>query len=92
MCSYSDSVNWKMENVSISLDFDLTFYGVECYLLCISWLFILNTKVFYLHSELNDTIVEAQLRTRQVPPLLPNEMAVDCFSKSNNRLIILVSC
>ncbi|XP_052114535.1 alpha,alpha-trehalose-phosphate synthase [UDP-forming] 1 [Arachis duranensis] len=40
-------------------------------------------------SELNDTIVEAQLRTRQVPPLLPKEVAVDCYSKSNNRLIIL---
>ncbi|KAL5188226.1 Alpha,alpha-trehalose-phosphate synthase [UDP-forming] 1 [Glycine soja] len=40
-------------------------------------------------SELNDTIVEAQLRTRQVPPLLPNKVAVDCYSKSNNRLIIL---
>ncbi|XP_045821718.1 alpha,alpha-trehalose-phosphate synthase [UDP-forming] 1-like [Trifolium pratense] len=40
-------------------------------------------------SELNDTIVEAQLRTRQIPPLLPNKVAVDCFSKSNNRLIIL---
>ncbi|XP_028764862.1 alpha,alpha-trehalose-phosphate synthase [UDP-forming] 1-like [Neltuma alba] len=40
-------------------------------------------------SELNDTIVEAQLRTRQVPPPLPNEAAVDRYSKSNNRLIIL---
>ncbi|KAF5475262.1 hypothetical protein F2P56_007086 [Juglans regia] len=40
-------------------------------------------------SELNDTIVEAQLRTRQVPPLLPMKDAVDCYSKSNNRLLIL---
>ncbi|KAI4298191.1 hypothetical protein L6164_031779 [Bauhinia variegata] len=40
-------------------------------------------------SELNDTIVEAQLRTSQVPPLLPTEAAVDRYSKSNNRLIIL---
>ncbi|KAK7247221.1 hypothetical protein RIF29_42098 [Crotalaria pallida] len=40
-------------------------------------------------SELNDTIVEAQLRTRQVPPILPNNVAVDCYSKANNRLIIL---
>ncbi|KAK7359163.1 hypothetical protein VNO77_01111 [Canavalia gladiata] len=40
-------------------------------------------------SELNDTIVEAQLRTRQVPPLLPNKGAVECYTKSNNRLIIL---
>ncbi|XP_017414416.2 alpha,alpha-trehalose-phosphate synthase [UDP-forming] 1-like [Vigna angularis] len=40
-------------------------------------------------SELNDTIVEAQLRTRQDPPLLPNKVAVDCYKKSSNRLIIL---
>ncbi|KAE9601212.1 putative alpha,alpha-trehalose-phosphate synthase (UDP-forming) [Lupinus albus] len=40
-------------------------------------------------SELNDTIVEAQLRTKQVPPVLPNDVAVDCYSKANNRLIIL---
>ncbi|XP_041023753.1 alpha,alpha-trehalose-phosphate synthase [UDP-forming] 1-like isoform X3 [Juglans microcarpa x Juglans regia] len=42
-----------------------------------------------MRSELNDTIVEAQLRTRQVPPLLPMKDAVDCYSKSNNRLLIL---
>jgi hypothetical protein len=52
---------------------------------------IINTLIICLYSELNDTIVEAQLRTRQVPPLLPNKVAVDCYSKSNNRLIILVS-
>ncbi|KAI9120818.1 hypothetical protein K1719_007851 [Acacia pycnantha] len=40
-------------------------------------------------SELNDTIVEAQLRTRQIPPPLPNEVAVNRYSKANNRLIIL---
>nr|XP_023925878.1 alpha,alpha-trehalose-phosphate synthase [UDP-forming] 1-like [Quercus suber] len=40
-------------------------------------------------SELNDTIVEAQLRTRQVPPLLPTNVAVDRYLKSNNRLLIL---
>ncbi|XWS19763.1 hypothetical protein CRYUN_Cryun31cG0045000 [Craigia yunnanensis] len=40
-------------------------------------------------SELNDTIVEAQLRTRQVPPLLPIEVAVDRYLESNNRLLIL---
>ncbi|KAE7996324.1 hypothetical protein FH972_001056 [Carpinus fangiana] len=40
-------------------------------------------------SELNDTIVEAQLRTRQVPPLLPTEIAVDRYLKSSNRLVIL---
>ncbi|XP_022720951.1 alpha,alpha-trehalose-phosphate synthase [UDP-forming] 1-like [Durio zibethinus] len=40
-------------------------------------------------SELNDTIVEAQLRTRQIPPLLPIEVAVDHYSQSSNRLLIL---
>ncbi|CAN0891222.1 Alpha,alpha-trehalose-phosphate synthase [UDP-forming] 1 [Linum grandiflorum] len=40
-------------------------------------------------SELNDTVVEAQLRTRQVPPLLPQEAAINCFLKSHNRLLIL---
>ncbi|KAL4627367.1 hypothetical protein ACB092_05G161100 [Castanea dentata] len=40
-------------------------------------------------SELNVTIVEAQLRTRQVPPLLPTNVAVDRYLKSNNRLLIL---
>ncbi|XWS15895.1 hypothetical protein CRYUN_Cryun34aG0041800 [Craigia yunnanensis] len=40
-------------------------------------------------SELNDTIVEARLRTRQIPPLLPIEVAVDRYSQSNNRLLIL---
>ncbi|XVF40244.1 hypothetical protein PTKIN_Ptkin01aG0096500 [Pterospermum kingtungense] len=40
-------------------------------------------------SELNDTIVEAQLRTIQIPPMLPVEVAVDHYLKSNNRLLIL---
>ncbi|GMN43428.1 hypothetical protein TIFTF001_012634 [Ficus carica] len=40
-------------------------------------------------SELNDTIVEAQLRIRQVPPLLPMKEAVDHYLESNNRLLIL---
>lgn len=40
-------------------------------------------------SELNDTIVEAQIRTRQVPPLLPMKEAVDHYLESNNRLLIL---
>ncbi|XP_068642525.1 alpha,alpha-trehalose-phosphate synthase [UDP-forming] 1-like [Aristolochia californica] len=40
-------------------------------------------------SELNDTIVEAQLRTRQVPPVLPMEDAVDRYLQSKNRLLIL---
>ncbi|KAM1959252.1 hypothetical protein FF1_004759 [Malus domestica] len=40
-------------------------------------------------SELNDTIVEAQLRTRQVPPILPIKVAVDRYLQSSNRLLIL---
>ncbi|XP_064938146.1 alpha,alpha-trehalose-phosphate synthase [UDP-forming] 1-like isoform X1 [Musa acuminata AAA Group] len=40
-------------------------------------------------SELNDTVVEAQLRTRQVPPLLPTHVAVERYSQSKNRLLIL---
>ncbi|KAJ1688031.1 hypothetical protein LUZ63_019421 [Rhynchospora breviuscula] len=40
-------------------------------------------------SELNDTIVEAQLRTRQVPPSLPADTAIDRYLRSKNRLIIL---
>ncbi|XP_016672101.2 alpha,alpha-trehalose-phosphate synthase [UDP-forming] 1 isoform X1 [Gossypium hirsutum] len=40
-------------------------------------------------SELNETIVEAQLRSRQIPPPLPIEAAVDRYACSNNRLLIL---
>ncbi|KAK8967942.1 Alpha,alpha-trehalose-phosphate synthase [UDP-forming] 1 [Platanthera guangdongensis] len=40
-------------------------------------------------SELNDTVVEAQIRTRQVPPLLPSELSIGRFLKSKNRLLIL---
>ncbi|KAF3449823.1 hypothetical protein FNV43_RR05902 [Rhamnella rubrinervis] len=40
-------------------------------------------------SELNDTIFEAQLRTRQVPPFLPIKEAVNHYLTSNNRLLIL---
>lgn len=40
-------------------------------------------------SELNDTVVEAQLRTRQVPPPLPNSEAIQRYLQSNNRLLIL---
>ncbi|CAA7410212.1 unnamed protein product [Spirodela intermedia] len=40
-------------------------------------------------SELNDTVVEAQLRTRQVPPLLPTGRAIERFLQSKNRLLIL---
>ncbi|XP_022139989.1 alpha,alpha-trehalose-phosphate synthase [UDP-forming] 1-like [Momordica charantia] len=40
-------------------------------------------------SELNDTIVEAQIRTRQIPPLLPTREAVNRYVQSHNRLVIL---
>ncbi|CAA6673002.1 unnamed protein product [Spirodela intermedia] len=40
-------------------------------------------------SELNDTVVEAQLRTRQVPPSLPTGRAIERFLQSKNRLLIL---
>ncbi|KAL7584999.1 hypothetical protein Lser_V15G45478 [Lactuca serriola] len=40
-------------------------------------------------SELNDTVVEAQQRIRQVPPLLPVEEAIECYLQSSNRLVIL---
>ncbi|CAL1366843.1 unnamed protein product [Linum trigynum] len=40
-------------------------------------------------SELNDTVVEAQLRTRHVPPGLPQGDAIECYLNSHNRLLIL---
>lgn len=40
-------------------------------------------------SELNDTVVEAQLRTRHTPPQFPSEEAIDRYLQSNNRLLIL---
>ncbi|KAL9659361.1 hypothetical protein QQ045_024167 [Rhodiola kirilowii] len=40
-------------------------------------------------SELNDTVVEAQLRTKEVPPLLPVHDAIDRCVHAKNRLIIL---
>lgn len=40
-------------------------------------------------SELNDTVVEAQNRTRQVPPQLPMKAAIEHYSQSTNRLLIL---
>ncbi|XP_059664689.1 alpha,alpha-trehalose-phosphate synthase [UDP-forming] 1-like isoform X2 [Cornus florida] len=40
-------------------------------------------------SELNDTIVEAHLRTRQIPPSLPVKVAIERYMQSNNRLLIL---
>lgn len=53
--------------------------------------FYSKSFVLLFWSELNDTIVEAQLRTRQVPPLLPMKEAVDHYLESNNRLLILVN-
>ncbi|WJX72528.1 threalose-6-phosphate phosphatase, variant 2 [Trifolium repens] len=40
-------------------------------------------------SELNDTVVEAQLRTKQVPPRLPTPKAIQQYMKATNRLLIL---
>ncbi|KAL8460773.1 hypothetical protein ACS0TY_031536 [Phlomoides rotata] len=40
-------------------------------------------------SELNDTVVEAQQRIRQNPPLLPKEDAAERYMRSSNRLVIL---
>ncbi|XP_031488277.1 alpha,alpha-trehalose-phosphate synthase [UDP-forming] 1-like isoform X1 [Nymphaea colorata] len=40
-------------------------------------------------SELNDTVVEAQLRTRQIPPSLPIKTAVERYLHARNRLLIL---
>ncbi|KAJ6423519.1 hypothetical protein OIU84_024476 [Salix udensis] len=40
-------------------------------------------------SELNDTVIEAQLRTRQVPPSLPEDEAIRRYLRSTNRLLIL---
>ncbi|KAK4285832.1 hypothetical protein QN277_002474 [Acacia crassicarpa] len=40
-------------------------------------------------SELNDTVVEAQLRTRQVPPTLSTKITVERYLQSSNRLLIL---
>ncbi|XP_071715169.1 alpha,alpha-trehalose-phosphate synthase [UDP-forming] 1-like [Rutidosis leptorrhynchoides] len=40
-------------------------------------------------SELNDTIVEAQLRTTQIPPLLQTERAIERYRCSHNCLLIL---
>ncbi|RLN29419.1 alpha,alpha-trehalose-phosphate synthase [Panicum miliaceum] len=39
--------------------------------------------------ELNDTVAEAQLRTRQVPPGLPSQTAIQQYLRSKNRLLIL---
>ncbi|KAG8086116.1 hypothetical protein GUJ93_ZPchr0010g8680 [Zizania palustris] len=39
--------------------------------------------------ELNETVAEAQLRTRHVPPGLPNRAAIQQYLHSKNRLLIL---
>lgn len=41
-------------------------------------------------SELNDTLVEAELRTLKIPPLLSPMRATEAFRASQNRLIVLV--
>ncbi|OVA14303.1 Glycosyl transferase [Macleaya cordata] len=40
-------------------------------------------------SELNDTIIENQLRKKQVPPQFPIKVAVERYHQSRNRLLIL---
>ncbi|KAJ4909100.1 hypothetical protein Rs2_03721 [Raphanus sativus] len=40
-------------------------------------------------SELNNTVIEAQLRISKVPPELPQDDAIRRYSKSINRLLIL---
>ncbi|XP_027354182.1 alpha,alpha-trehalose-phosphate synthase [UDP-forming] 1-like isoform X2 [Abrus precatorius] len=40
-------------------------------------------------SELNDTVIEAQLRTREGPPRLTTETAIEHYLQSTNRLLIL---
>jgi len=39
--------------------------------------------------ELNDTVAEALMRTRQVPPVLPSRTAIQQYLQSRNRLLIL---
>jgi trehalose 6-phosphate synthase/phosphatase len=41
-------------------------------------------------SELNDTLVEAELRTLKIPPYLSPTRAAEAFRASQNRLIVLV--
>ncbi|KAJ0551385.1 putative alpha,alpha-trehalose-phosphate synthase (UDP-forming) [Helianthus annuus] len=40
-------------------------------------------------SELDDTVAEAQLRTKQIPPQLQTELAVNRYRCSSNRMFIL---
>ncbi|PWA98239.1 alpha,alpha-trehalose-phosphate synthase [Artemisia annua] len=46
-------------------------------------------ETFVRFVELNDTVVEAELRTTQIPPLLQTERAIDRYHSSTNRLLIL---
>lgn len=61
-------------------------------MLCLSGRSILSYESLNICSELNDTVIEAQLRTRQVPPRLPTEIAIRRYLDSTNRLLILVCC
>ncbi|KAG2328805.1 hypothetical protein Bca52824_011533 [Brassica carinata] len=42
-------------------------------------------------SELNDTVIEAQLRISKVPPELPQDDAIRRYSKSTNRLLLIMN-
>lgn len=52
-------------------------------------MFWLN-ELWVLCSELNDTVVEAEIRTRDAKPLFPVKDAIESYMQSNNRLLILV--
>lgn len=46
--------------------------------------------VVFSFSELKDTALDDKMRTRQVPPILPVEVAFDRYTSAKNRLLILV--
>lgn len=50
-----------------------------------------TNQTLAIDSELNDTIVEAELRTLRIPPDLPVEIAVERFQNAKSRLLIAVS-
>lgn len=50
-----------------------------------------TNQTLAIDSELNDTIVEAELRTLRIPPDLPVEVAVERFQNAKSRLLIAVS-
>ncbi|KAJ0906044.1 putative alpha,alpha-trehalose-phosphate synthase (UDP-forming) [Helianthus annuus] len=58
---------------------------------CMSLLIHVKNLVETFLSELDDTVAEAQLRTKQIPPQLQTELAVNRYRCSSNRMIILVS-